>query len=526
MAERFDVMIQNEACAISLVDGAYLESIASEGEPWKLLPTLASAGHALVMELAQDDSFCARVVVDDELRGDELCWIGRSTAVLEVGDTGAVLAGGFDADTFPDLVATGQSEYCAVIGVPQGHWRVDVYTYITSGNAEACLGVPLEHATARLVEEFEAAGGQDPWPRWLAELCLQGWDNVDEHPLWSDPGDARRDGRLVIDGDRRASIDFLIQLRPAHSEVVITPRNDDGMLSCGAGGRWPDGPLHPPLSDSLEWDEDELDEETGHQLGAEGDDLDQGSDLGWRVDRDGVWAQLEATELTAIGSAVEVAIDQLNLVALITWFIDPSGTPSLAVEAPATVNLPWPWTRAQAPLEGRTGLVFHWHGRAEETQGVIEDIADWIANLPRASRLTLMAVFPDDDEVLLALSGELGTTVWKIDAAAPEIHSDTLASMLELAHWVSKDSPLHAASEEELESIGTLLEGWQRTTGRNVEWHASGLEVSVDAENRADLAAQVFRHRFSEALPALEQVLACEAEVASQLDRIRPGITP
>ena len=250
---RTDLALYNEACAFSILDRPTVETVAAcnADDESEVLDRLQVNHRIVLMELVQDDPFSIRVLVDGELIDDERNWIARATVPFETEGDVLWITGGFDPSVCAEIRDHGESELAVEVELRPGTWRADLYTYVTSVNADLALDCEAGERVGRLAQMFETTGDGAPWPRWLARLCHELWDDDGEHPIWDDPAKARTEGRLQIDEDRRPRLDFVLQLRPldAAPEFEPTPWGEESMLEPGAGSRRPETLPTPPASD-------------------------------------------------------------------------------------------------------------------------------------------------------------------------------------------------------------------------------------------------------------------------------------
>lgn len=137
---------------------------------------LVSAHSVLAVELAQDDPFVVRVVVNGELTAEESAeWVDKVTAKLHLSADGLALCGGTD---YGDDPGDEDNECVELVDVPSATYTAELYTYFTSPNYVIT---------------------KSPWPK-APELA-----------------------------DRRY-VDFLLRLTPWTDGVVCTPTDAKGWI--------------------------------------------------------------------------------------------------------------------------------------------------------------------------------------------------------------------------------------------------------------------------------------------------------
>lgn len=237
---RRDVFIENGAERMSVLSPHALQD-ALEREPGFEARHLARA-HAIILGVRGDDAMLVRVVVDEPLtRAEESQWLARVRWTLEAPDGRLVIAGGRDAERRA-LELGGErsdetSRHLAVVRVPPGHWRIDLYTHVGSTNGRRLLRA----SERRLGSWFRVDAPGSPFPLWLASHLAS---FVEEDPgfeaLWRAPTESLRRKALAIDTAVTGFVGFLVHVRRAEEgEALITPPTRGG-FELDAGARAPD----------------------------------------------------------------------------------------------------------------------------------------------------------------------------------------------------------------------------------------------------------------------------------------------
>lgn len=237
-AKRFDVNIYNEATAFSITSASAVKKMITE-DLWEEMQRVFDDGLAIAVELYQDDGFNARIVLNDELKDEENEWMARVTGRLNIPCGKAMVCGGFDPDVFHEFDESGESEFIAVVDIPPGAYRVDIYTYLNSINGKLCLSEDIP-----VGEWFRASYPGKPFPLWLAAWCEFEPDRDPGYEAaWEDSKASVANGRLSVALDKSAYIEFLIQFRPATDEMMLSSFDNEaegGFFMPNAGLQTPE----------------------------------------------------------------------------------------------------------------------------------------------------------------------------------------------------------------------------------------------------------------------------------------------
>lgn len=131
MTMRKDVYVYNESRGL-VVTGKLPGRGRSKKSKIPALEQLVSSPLALAVELAQDDPFVVRVVVNGELSAEENAeWVDKLVAKLHLPSDGLALCGGTD---YVDDPGDEDNESVELVDVPSGTYVAELYTYFTSPN--------------------------------------------------------------------------------------------------------------------------------------------------------------------------------------------------------------------------------------------------------------------------------------------------------------------------------------------------------------------------------------------------------
>jgi hypothetical protein len=237
---RIDLEVYNEATGFTITSaglcGLDLSGVIPGDDRWM---AAVAEGVFLPIELAQDDPFVIRVVVDEPLTDQEREeWLACTRHRLRIPDGRLLIMGGgceyFDGEDV--------EEYSRTLDVPAGDYQAEVYTYYHSVNGDYALhqAGPPEPVGAY----FRRSRPGLPFPGWLRDEC--------RNRVGCDPGheDEWRDAEDDADAerDRARYIHFLLRLSPDRGESGPAPEAR-GWFSAGAGARRPAScPLGIPAS--------------------------------------------------------------------------------------------------------------------------------------------------------------------------------------------------------------------------------------------------------------------------------------
>lgn len=225
---RIDLEVYNEATGFTITSarlcGRDLSGVVPGDDRWM---AAVADGVFLPIELAQDDPFVIRVVVDEPLADQERDeWVACLRHRLRIPDGRLLLMGGgteyFDGEDM--------EEYSRTLEVPAGDYQAELYTYYHSANGDYALhqAGPPEPIGAY----FRRSRGGRTFPAWLREEC--------RNRVGCDPGheDEWRDSGDEEEGERPRLVHFLLRLSPDRGESGPAP-DANGWFSAGAGARRP-----------------------------------------------------------------------------------------------------------------------------------------------------------------------------------------------------------------------------------------------------------------------------------------------
>ena len=491
---RHDLDIYNESYAFSVTCQSALQQIMHSDDDMK---GLFQKRLVIAQELVQDDEFNARVVVGDELLPAEEGWLGRVTGILHIPCGKLLVCAGFDLDALYDFNSMGQNEYVHPLDVPPGTYQVDIYTYVNSINGGFCLP-----DTVRLGAWFRSSYPNAPFPLWLASICEQDpTQDPDHEEIWADMEQALADGRLTLDTDTTALIDFVIQLRPFGKDVQLSSIDDaeDGFFAPHAGARLPHQfPLGVRASSLPPND---------YEMGILDDAEDEKpSQTETGVTADAAFIQRILTNFSGYriedlqGGPLQQPLDLLQQLARLTWFCDSDADFVLYIRTPqgSAQSLDWPFTDDLArPQDDEFYLGIPWHS-VQQRALAIQEVSNFIATLPENSQIDFISA--NEDANLEAgrqcYQGTIRNGQWHVHASYPAMRRDTLAAALDLCRTVDQPGPFYAQSEAEAVAV---MEAAERSELFMIDFacpHRNGRQITIDDDCKISLALLFFRQRF------------------------------
>lgn len=202
------------------------------GTDWKEL-TLQNA--VMMMSLYQDDGYTVRVVMGDLTEEEKSEWTSKVSWNLNLESGEMVISGVCDEDLEEYLEDFGDGETVTdcqlgcIVKIPQGKYRVDVYSYPPNDLAggwmaiedrrsfRACFGKDSEIPYEKPLDYFRRTRPNEIAPAWIAEGYEDAW-----------------------------FLDFVIRLSPLSDAPLTSKFEDDGCLLweyrkpeiCPIGIRW------------------------------------------------------------------------------------------------------------------------------------------------------------------------------------------------------------------------------------------------------------------------------------------------
>ena len=166
------------------------------------------------VELYQDDTFIARIVLDELSPEEQKQSLAEFTWKLQVPSGILVIAAGSEYV----LGESGEDfeDYYRKIPVPPGDYLVTIHTLITSVNAEACLEFHGDADSLPLGQWWRDTRPDEDMPMWLQYGLAEGYytDAPEHDEAWSD-------WDSDYDPETDPLIDFIIQLRPLTGEPSL-----------------------------------------------------------------------------------------------------------------------------------------------------------------------------------------------------------------------------------------------------------------------------------------------------------------
>ena len=235
---RWDIVdLYNDATSFSIyslgLDGNEREQVDDE------LQESTASGLIMRVGLMGDDMFTVRLVIDEPLSEQESAeWVGSLDWMLKLPDGKLVIEGGFTEDDLEpediqDLVA---GEDMRVVAVPNGDYRVTLYTYVTSVNGMECLSQAGNDEAIGTYFRRTRPGVE--FPDWLKYQLTSHLDGPNDDPGHEDEWREFMETRFG-DLDERMSgedypfIDFVIHLTSLGEDSERPKLTDDMIYDYG-----------------------------------------------------------------------------------------------------------------------------------------------------------------------------------------------------------------------------------------------------------------------------------------------------
>jgi hypothetical protein len=250
---RHDRFIINDSGGYSILSSAVLARVI---EDQRENDRQFVDGHEVILQsLVGDDSFVARVVVDEPLTEQEQEeWISRVRCPLQVPCGKLLISGGFD----PDVLADQAQDEAEFVHVPAGQYVVEVLTYLHTMNGRV-LRDRWEKG-ALLGAWFRRDHPGRAFPSWVAaEMVRSPEEDPGHEDEWRRLADSVRAGELRIDLSPLSWVGIVVHLLPKGEGIGLSEPGPDGWFPEDAGLRHPS---RCPLGVPTEVD----DQETRHQL--------------------------------------------------------------------------------------------------------------------------------------------------------------------------------------------------------------------------------------------------------------------
>ncbi|WP_148593653.1 hypothetical protein [Aquisphaera giovannonii] len=225
---RIDIEVQNEATGFMISSrglcGRDFSGIDNGDEAWA---EAVRDGIILPVELAQDEAFWVRVLLDQPLSNQEDAeWIGCTRHRLRVPDGKLEITGGG-----PDFLWDDDSEqYTRTLDIPPGDYLAELYTYLQGINGVYTLEKAVD--AEPLGAYFRRTRPHIPFPLWLRNECAADPD--------VDPGHQAEWNDVELDymSDQPPYLSFLLRLSP-FVDAPEPARLEQGWVAAGQGARRP-----------------------------------------------------------------------------------------------------------------------------------------------------------------------------------------------------------------------------------------------------------------------------------------------
>ena len=501
---RADVYIENDSGGLSVISGAAVEEIIEDQRSDD--NRFVASHRAILQALYGDDSLPVRVVVDEPLTADERDqWLACTRWKIDAPDGRVLVAGGFDPDVLhswlekdgPDNTGWG----VAVIHVPKGMWRADLYAHVGSMNGRHLVGEDPRKPGAW----FRRDHPDEPFPLWLSEmLSYSGEDDPGHENLWSKPDDSIRTGALSVDLSQRSFVGFLLHLHRDESQP-LSPEPNGGWFDLETGARTParfprglvSAVVDPNLAQAARRILQEEDPETAPPPSA--------------TEPMSVFDAWDGDPLEpVVGGTVEENLKLLIHVYLI-GLLAAEGAPD--VELRITGAEGWkPPSRQHdfvaLPHESgyRAGPPSNFGGWPMLSALITTGLA--LSELPDGARLELAMRNLNDDETpqvgRFRFAGTVQSGRWRITQAAPRTNAGTLADALAFTRDVFYDDRIVVRDDEERAIVMKTLEDWSSIIDQKhpPTWKGDVLSIEKYTErDRCNWGGPLFRHRFATAWP-------------------------
>jgi len=234
---RHDVYIENDSNGFSVVPSASVADVIADDR--RNDHRFAAEHRALMLILNGDDSFPARLVVNEPLTTEEESeWIARVCWRLRIPCGTVLLCGGFDPRAL-DAWQAGEDAFAGAthsFGVPAGDYRVDVYTHRPTAS-----GRIIEDSWPRpLGTWFRAEHPGEPFPGWMADEFQQIPEFDPGHEAeWENAAALLRTGRLAADEGTAHAIGYLVHMQPWSPDSPLSRLPADGWFEPETGARVP-----------------------------------------------------------------------------------------------------------------------------------------------------------------------------------------------------------------------------------------------------------------------------------------------
>jgi hypothetical protein len=231
---RVDRFIDNDSGAYSIIPSSVIEKVIDDGRENDL--KFVKKHVAILQTLVGDDSFLARVVVDEPLtEAEQNEWISRVKWPLRVKCGKLLISGGFD----PDAIAELAEDESSFINVPPGAYVVEVLTYLNTMNGRVFRERWGEQY--RLGAWFRREHPDRPFPTWVAsELYWYPEEDPGHEAEWKNMKGSLDSGKLRIDNGPMSWVGVIVHLTREENPTDLSELPGDGFFPEDAGLRRPE----------------------------------------------------------------------------------------------------------------------------------------------------------------------------------------------------------------------------------------------------------------------------------------------
>lgn len=235
---RKDVFVANDSGGFSILSSSVVDRAIEDGRQNDV--DFVEAGEVILVTLAGDDSFIARVVVGEALSpAEDAEWIARVRRRLKVPCGRLLLCGGYDPDSLASVRDSDWAEggYVRVIDVAPGEYLVDVYTHLPTMTARFLW----EQWDEKIGEWFRREHPGASYPSWLAgELKLSPEEDPGHEKEWKNLDKSVASGKVKIATEPLDWVGYVVHLQAVDPKAELTPTGADGWFEMDAGLRKPE----------------------------------------------------------------------------------------------------------------------------------------------------------------------------------------------------------------------------------------------------------------------------------------------
>ncbi len=230
---RQDVFVQNDSGGMSILSSSVVDRAIADA--LGNAASLAAAHQAILVALAGDDSFIARVVANEPLtRNEQAEWVCRIRTRLEVPCGRLLVCAGFDPRNLGAFKEQGPDDNVREVRVPPGDYRVDVYTQLPTMTAR----VLRDRWDEKVGTWFRREHTGKPFPSWLAgELVRCPEDDPGHEKEWEKLKASVTSRKLLVDTSTLDWVGYVIHLHAVDEAELSEPNR--GWFATDTGFRRP-----------------------------------------------------------------------------------------------------------------------------------------------------------------------------------------------------------------------------------------------------------------------------------------------